>query len=814
MSPRWLRLARLIVVVCASGCGSLGFSTSALATAPLVQGEAFSGVGSSSASVSAQVNPEGSLSNYFFEYGTSTAYGSATSPTSLGSGSEVVEVPADLPDLSPATVYHFRVSVTNSSGETAHGPDDFFTTLPVGLLGLPDRRVYELVTPADNHDADVYTPEENGVADSVESDGFETELPFQAAADGHAVAYVAAPTSGGNGSAGKGLGNEYVAIRSPAGGWSQRSLQPSAIAIGAGYQAFSSDLSAGFISGYAIGSVTPGAPEHSILLYQRNSEDGSYRVLTPTLPANGRFFEAPNVSLPFAGEGPAYAGSSLDLSHVLFEVNNILTLDAVEGADGEQENNLYDSIDGQLHLVNVLPSGQTEDNATFGSLGNFSHAISDAGNRIFWTDLHNGSLYVRENDSQPQSPIEGTHCTVSSDACTVQVDASQGAGNSGGGHFWTASANGSKVFFTDESRLTADSTATAGMPDLYEYNVETGGMVDLTVAGTGAGEQAAVEGVVGASEDGGYVYFIASGSLAPGAIEGQPNLYLRHDGVTKFLTLDDDIPSGIKRRTSEVAPDGHSVVFQSALSLTGYDKKGMTEVYVYETEDGGHLFCASCSPSGEPPLPGSYLPVSDGNLHADQWVSEDGTRVFFNSTQSLVAEDTNGQQDVYEWERDGAGSCQGAEGCLYLLSGGTSADSSWLLDASVSGDDAFVITRAQLAPQDQNEVFDVYDARVDGEQPLTPPQCSGSGCQGVPGAPPIFATPSSVTFEGVGNFSRTPSTAVTRKTRALTKTQKRVRALKACSRDRLRRKRTRCEERVKNLYAAKPKAKKSAKERV
>ena len=42
----------------------------------------------------------------------------------------------------------------------------------------------------------------------------------------------------------------------------------------------------------------------------------------------------------------------------------------------------------------------------------------------------------------------------------------------------------------------------------------------------------------------------------------------------------------------------------------------------------------------------------------------------------LVAQDTNGQQDVYEWEREGTGSCTlGAGvngGCVYLLSGGDS----------------------------------------------------------------------------------------------------------------------------------------------
>ena len=38
--------------------------------------------------------------------------------------------------------------------------------------------------------------------------------------------------------------------------------------------------------------------------------------------------------------------------------------------------------------------------------------------------------------------------------------------------------------------------------------------------------------------------------------------------------------------------------------------------------------------------------------------------------------------------------------------------------------------------------------------------CTGTGCQGVPPAPPIFATPSSVTFNGVGNFEPSQKTTV------------------------------------------------------
>ena len=97
------------------------------------------------------------------------------------------------------------------------------------------------------------------------------------------------------------------------------------------------------------------------------------------------------------------------------------------------------------------------------------------------------------------------------------------------------------------------------------------------------------------------------------------------------------------------------------------------------------------------------------------------------------------------------GSCRREAGCVYLLSGGTSSDSSFLVDASADGNDVFIATRAQLQPQDRNEEFDLYDARVGGVQPPSSPDCSD--CQGVAPAPPSFATPSSAAFSGAGNLS-------------------------------------------------------------
>jgi hypothetical protein len=134
-------------------------------------------------------------------------------------------------------------------------------------------------------------------------------------------------------------------------------------------------------------------------------------------------------------------------------------------------------------------------------------------------------------------------------------------------------------------------------------------------------------------------------------------------------------------------------------------------------------------------------------------VANDGSRVFFDSGQPLVPQDSNGWMDVYEWERDGSGSCRQAQGCVYLLSGGTYPENSYLIGADAGGENVFFVSDAQLVAQDRNDQDDMYDARVGGVQPPSSPACEGTGCQGLPPTPPSFATPASVTFAGVGNFA-------------------------------------------------------------
>jgi hypothetical protein len=72
------------------------------------------------------VNPEGSLTDYFFEYGPTTSYGSKVTG-SAGDGSGAYPVSETLSGLAPSTTYHYRLAATSGEG-SSNGADQTFTT--------------------------------------------------------------------------------------------------------------------------------------------------------------------------------------------------------------------------------------------------------------------------------------------------------------------------------------------------------------------------------------------------------------------------------------------------------------------------------------------------------------------------------------------------------------------------------------------------------------------------------------------------------------------------------------------------------------
>jgi hypothetical protein len=87
-------------------------------------------VGETSAGLNGDLGAGGSSTAYF-EYGTSTAYGSSTAAQSVGFSTGSRPLAATVSGLEPGTTYHFRVVVENSGG-VAYGADQTFASKTQG----------------------------------------------------------------------------------------------------------------------------------------------------------------------------------------------------------------------------------------------------------------------------------------------------------------------------------------------------------------------------------------------------------------------------------------------------------------------------------------------------------------------------------------------------------------------------------------------------------------------------------------------------------------------------------------------------------
>ncbi len=106
--------------------GSDGIFTT-LAAPGVVTGAA-SSVAISSATLNGTVDPNARPTTWFFEYGTSTSYGSTTPVKNAGSGTGPAAVAASISGLQKGRTYHFRLVATSDGGTTQGGDASFRTS--------------------------------------------------------------------------------------------------------------------------------------------------------------------------------------------------------------------------------------------------------------------------------------------------------------------------------------------------------------------------------------------------------------------------------------------------------------------------------------------------------------------------------------------------------------------------------------------------------------------------------------------------------------------------------------------------------------
>jgi hypothetical protein len=120
------QVAAVFAVAAALGAGA---GAAAAAVAPSASTGPVTSVGPTTATVSGSVNPNGTATNWYVEYGTTTNYGAKTAVASAGSGTSSVSVSPTLTGLKAGTTYHYRVVATSTAG-TGRGADGILTTSP------------------------------------------------------------------------------------------------------------------------------------------------------------------------------------------------------------------------------------------------------------------------------------------------------------------------------------------------------------------------------------------------------------------------------------------------------------------------------------------------------------------------------------------------------------------------------------------------------------------------------------------------------------------------------------------------------------
>ena len=503
---------------------------------------------------------------------------------------------------------------------------------------------------------------------------------------------------------------------------------------------------------------------------------GEHALDCPEVISTGGF-----VGQPLYNNCPGDVTASSDLSHFVFASEwNVF----VPGGQLSAPGSVYDNntTDGSIAIASKTPAGEDIPQQPTDESGdplqiptvasNGSHILMAAGgvgpcgsadctippcNGSFditiRCPMQPSNLYMRVNDS-------------------VTYDVSDGHDV----NYVGMTADGSKVFFTTDQQLTAEDTDTSA--DLYMWSEATNSLTLISKGSGGSGNSDSCEvkfvsgcGVVPYSnasfctldsgEGGnchsdssiaskaGEIYFFSPEQLdGSRGIANQENLYDYRNGADQYVTtlttgsfcfpspvpgITDSACSDTPITRMEVSSDGSHMAFVTASPITQYENAKHLEMYIYDPA-AETITCASCNPSGAPPI--SDVGASQNGL----FMTEDG-RVFFTTNDALVHGDTNEGLDVYEY----------VDGRPQLITTGTGEtrkpggffgnieNSPGLIGVSADGKDVYFSTYDTLVSEDHNGLFlKMYDARAGGgfSAPAPPPGCAAADeCHGAGTSP-------------------------------------------------------------------------------
>ena len=294
--------------------------------------------------------------------------------------------------------------------------------------------------------------------------------------------------------------------------------------------------------------------------------------------------------------------------------------------NGVQDIFVHDRQTGSTTRVSVGPGGAQANGASAGQSisgdGRFVSFQSAATNLVAGDTNGLTDCFVRDRQ---------TGVTTRVSVATGGVQAT------GGANFITAiSANGRFVaFYSSATNLVAGDTN--GLQDVFRHDRQTGTTIRVSVATGGA--QAVGQGSVGPfiSTDGRFVgFYTGAANLVPGDTNGVSDVFV-HD-VQTATTSRVSVASGGTQATGEslvgsFSNDGRFVCFESF--ATNLEPGGGIGAFIHDRQTGVTS-------------PVAVVPASaPAQKPTEPKISGNGRFVIFGTLAALVADDTNGQGDVY-----------------------------------------------------------------------------------------------------------------------------------------------------------------------
>jgi Tol biopolymer transport system component len=417
-----------------------------------------------------------------------------------------------------------------------------------------------------------------------------------------------------------------------------------------------------------------------------------------------------------AGASPAsYKGSSADGKVVFFETSEQLVAGDTDTKRDVYER-AYDAEAGiESYVTREVSLGPAGGNDAYNAL--FEKTSTD-GSVVFFstgeglveadTDLKS-DVYMRDL-------VTGKTTLISAGEAGCAPACGNGPVDTG---FAASSSDGTKVFFISQERLAAADTD--GSADIYVRNlanettslVSAGGPSCLPTCGNGAFDDVALRGI---SSNGSHAYFTTAESLSGADTDTAVDVYSRDPsgGLTTLVSQGGEGCAPACGNNGAVpvfqasSESGSRAFFSTDEALVGADKDTATDVYARD-------------------LPGGPTTLISGGTSATQTASfaaatADGAHIFFTTPESLLAEDKDGFNDVYEWNG----------GALILVTSAACSSACSATFDAVSADASTVLfsSAEQISGADTDSSVDIYSQEVGGGAPSLISQGTGCGACG------------------------------------------------------------------------------------